>query len=238
MTPPETPPQTPPGTPAPPPAADPMSSRPPVRVLLVDDEPLVRQGMRMILEAEDDLVVVGEAGDGAAAVGLARRESPDVVCMDVRMPDVDGIRATELVLRLPEPPKVLVVTTFEHDGYVLDALLVGASGFLLKRAGADEMVQAVRTIAHGDSLLFPSAVRDLLRPRARTATHTGPALTPREQEVLEGVARGASNAEIAAQLVLGTETVRTHVASLLRKLGARDRTQATVIAYRTGLVDP
>ncbi|HEX7350488.1 response regulator transcription factor [Brachybacterium sp.] len=212
--------------------------RPPVRVLLVDDEPLVRQGMRMILEAEDDLKVVGEAGDGASALSLVRQHSPDVVCMDVRMPEVDGLRATELVLRLSDPPKVLVVTTFEHDGYVLDALLVGASGFLLKRAGAHEMVQAVRTLAHGDSLLFPAAVRDLLRPRARTAEHTGPALTSREQEVLEAVAGGASNAEIAAQLVLGTETVRTHVASVLRKLGARDRTQATVIAYRTGLVEP
>lgn len=210
----------------------------PVRLLLVDDEPLVRQGLRMILEAEDDLEVVGEAGDGAAAVALARRERPDLVCMDVRMPDLDGIRATELVLRLPDPPKVLVVTTFEHDGYVLDALLVGASGFLLKRASAAEMVQAVRTIAHGDSLLFPGAVRSLLRPRAATAEHTGPALTDREQQVLEAVARGASNAEIAEQLVVGVETVRSHVASMLRKLGARDRTQAAVIAYRTGLVEP
>lgn len=231
-----------PGTPAVTPAAEPIAesadTRPPVRILLVDDEPLVRQGMRMILEAEDDLEVVGDAGDGSEAVALVRRELPDVVCMDVRMPDIDGIRATELVLRLPTPPKVLVVTTFEHDGYVLDALLVGASGFLLKRASAAEMVQAVRTIAHGDSLLFPSAVRELLRPRARTAAHSGPALTPREQEVLAAVARGASNAEIAAEFVLGVETVRTHVASLLRKLGARDRTQATVIAYRTGLVDP
>ena len=210
----------------------------PVRILLVDDEPLVRQGMRLILDAEDDLEVIGEAGDGTEALALTRRDAPDVVCMDVRMPDIDGIRATELVLRLPEPPKVLVVTTFEHDGYVLDALLVGASGFLLKRSGAAEMVQAVRTIAHGDSLLFPGAVRSLLRPRARSSEHTGPALTAREQEVLEAVAAGATNAEIAGQLFLGVETVRTHVASVLRKLGARDRTQATVIAYRTGLVDP
>ena len=218
--------------------ATPDDDRAPVRVLLVDDEPLVRQGMSMILAAETDLQVVGEAGDGAEAVALVRGEAPDVVCMDVRMPDLDGIRATELVLRLPDPPKVLVVTTFEHDGYVRDALLAGASGFLLKRASAVEMVQAVRTIAHGDSLLFPDAVRSLLRPRARTAAYTGPQLTPREQEVLEAVARGASNAEIAAQFVVGVETVRTHVAAVLRKLGARDRTQATVIAYRTGLVDP
>lgn len=211
---------------------------PPVRVLLVDDEPLVRQGMRMILEAEDDLVVDGEAGDGSEAVALARHRQPDVVCMDVRMQDLDGIRATELVLRLSDPPKVLVVTTFEHDGYVLDALLAGTSGFLLKRAGADEMIQAVRTIAHGDSLLFSAAIRELLRPRASTSAYTGPELTPREQEVLEAVARGGSNAEIAAEFVVGVETVRTHVAAVLRKLGARDSTQATVIAYRTGLVDP
>ncbi|WP_114854127.1 response regulator transcription factor [Brachybacterium sp. YJGR34] len=216
------------------PPADPA----PVRVLLADDEPLVRQGMRMILEAEEDLVVVGEAADGASALDLARREHPDLVCMDVRMPGIDGIRATELVLRLPEAPKVLVVTTFENDGYVLEALLAGASGFLLKRASAAQMVQAVRTLAHGDSLLFPEEVRALLRPRARTADHTGEPLTPREQEVLAAVAQGASNAEIAADLVVGVETVRTHVAAVLRKLGARDRTQAAVIAYRTGLVDP
>src|SRR5699024_6502542 len=155
-----------------------------------------------------------------------------------RLPTIAAARPTQLVLRLSEPPKVLVVTTFEHDGYVLDALLAGASGFLLKRASAVEMVQAVRTIAHGDSLLFPDAVRSLLRPRAGTAVHTGPELTAREQEVLEAVARGASNAEIAAEFVVGVETVRTHVAAVLRKLGARDRTQAAVIAYRTGLADP
>src|SRR5699024_39716 len=160
---------------------DPAMSEPPtppgrVRILLADDEPLVRQGMRLILDAEDDLEVIGEAGDGAEALALARRDAPDLVCMDVRMPDIDGIRATELVLRLSEPPKVLVETTFEHDGYVLAALLAGASGFLLKRSGAQEMVQAVRTIAHGDSLLFPDAVRTLLRPRARSKGYTGPAL--------------------------------------------------------------
>jgi DNA-binding NarL/FixJ family response regulator len=152
------------------------------------------------------------------------------------MPGVDGLRATELVLRLPEPPRVLVVTTFEHDGYVLDALTVGASGFLLKRAGADEMVQAVRTVAVGQSLLYPRALRDLIRTRPR-ATAGAPVLTPREREVLGLVAQGMTNAEIAAALVVGVETVRTHVASVLAKLQARDRTQAVVLGYRAGLVD-
>ena len=207
-----------------------------VRVLVADDEPLVRSGLRLILDAEPDIEVVGEAGDGAQAVELARALRPDVVCMDVRMPGVDGLRATDLVLRLPEPPRVLVVTTFEHDGYVLDALTVGASGFLLKRAGADEMVQAVRTVAVGQSLLYPQALRDLIRTRPR-ATAGAPVLTPREREVLGLVAQGMTNAEIAAALVVGVETVRTHVASVLAKLQARDRTQAVVLGYRAGLVD-
>jgi DNA-binding NarL/FixJ family response regulator len=208
----------------------------PVRVLVADDEPLVRSGLRLILDAEPDLQVVGEAGDGAQAVELARSLRPDVVCMDVRMPGVDGLRATELVLRLPDPPRVLVVTTFEHDGYVLDALTVGASGFLLKRAGADEMVQAVRTVAVGQSLLYPEALRALIRSRPR-ATAGAPVLTPREREVLGLVAQGMTNAEIATSLVVGVETVRTHVASVLAKLQARDRTQAVVLGYRAGLVD-
>jgi DNA-binding NarL/FixJ family response regulator len=208
----------------------------PVRVLVADDEPLVRSGLRLILDAEPDLEVVGEAGDGAQAVELTRALRPDVVCMDVRMPGVDGLRATELVLRLPDPPRVLVVTTFEHDGYVLDALTAGASGFLLKRASADEMVQAVRTIAVGQSLLYPQALRDLVRTRPR-ATAGAPVLTPREREVLALVAQGMTNAEIATALVVGVETVRTHVASVLAKLQARDRTQAVVLGYRAGLVE-
>jgi DNA-binding NarL/FixJ family response regulator len=210
----------------------------PIRVVLVDDEPMVRRGLQMIMAAEPDIDVVGEAGDGAEALSVVRRLEPDVVCMDVRMPEMDGIRGTELILKLPDPPKVLVITTFEHDEYVLDALVAGASGFLLKRAGADEMVQAVRTIAGGHSLLFPSAVRDLVRPAARTRAHRGPALTAREQQVLELIAQGMTNAEIAEELIIGVETVRTHVGSLLGKLQARDRTQAVVIGYRTGLVAP
>ncbi|SER32171.1 response regulator transcription factor [Microlunatus flavus] len=212
---------------------------PVLRVLVVDDEPLVRQGLRMILEAEPDLAVVGEGGSGAEAVALSRTLEPDVVCMDVRMPDVDGIRATELVLRLPRPPKVLVVTTFSSDDFVLAALRAGAAGFVLKRATAAELVAAVRAVAAGASLLYPDAVRQLALAahRPSPAPYEGPPLTPREAEVLALVAQGLTNAEVAARLVLGTETVRTHVAAVLRKLGARDRTQAVVLAYEVGLVD-
>jgi DNA-binding NarL/FixJ family response regulator len=210
-----------------------------IRVLLVDDEPMVRAGLRMILESVDDLAVVGEAGDGAEAVPLVRALRPDVVCMDVRMPVVDGIRATELLLALPEAPKVLVVTTFSSDDHVFDALRAGAAGFLLKRASAEEVVSAVRAVAAGDQLLYPEAVRQLalrqLRPRPDPrAFH----LTIREREVLALMAQGLSNAEIAAALVVGLETVRSHVAKVLAKLGARDRTQAVVLAYTRGLVDP
>ncbi|KAA1424737.1 response regulator transcription factor [Mumia zhuanghuii] len=208
-----------------------------VRVLLVDDEPLVRRGLRAILENDPGIDVVGEAGDGAAALAAARSLTPDVVCMDVRMPGVDGIRATELVLALDAAPRVLVVTTFESDDYVFDALRAGASGFLLKRADADEVVAAVRAVAAGESLLFPESVRRMaVRHAPARSTYEGPALTPRETEVLTLVARGMSNPEIAQELVLGVETVRTHVANVLGKLGARDRTQAVVIAYESGLV--
>lgn len=161
-----------------------------IRILIVDDEPLVRQGLKHILAAEPDQEIVGEAADGSEVLELVRRARPHVVCMDVRMPGIDGIRATELLLRLPDPPKVLVVSTFEHDEYVLDALVAGASGFLLKRAPAEEMVQAVRTITRGTSLLFPAAVRELVRPRARTVDYTGPALSGREAEVLDRIAPG------------------------------------------------
>ena len=206
-------------------------------VVLVDDEPMVRSGLRMILESVPDLRVVGEAGDGAEAVALVRAVRPDVVCMDVRMPGVDGIRATELLLALEPPPKVLVVTTFSSDDHVFEALRVGAAGFLLKRASAEEVVNAVRAVAAGDQLLYPEAVRELalrqLRPRPDPHAF---ALTAREAEVLALMAQGLSNAEIAASLVLGLETVRTHVAKVLAKLGARDRTQAVVVAYTRGLV--
>jgi DNA-binding NarL/FixJ family response regulator len=208
-----------------------------ISVLVADDEPLARQGLRTILETEDDVTVVAEAADGAEAVALTRRHQPDVVCMDVRMPGIDGIRATERVLALDRPPRVLVVTTFDSDDYVFEALRAGAAGFLLKRSSADAIVTAVRTVAAGEHLVFPEAVRGLaLQHVDRPGGYAGPPLTERELEVLTLVGRGLSNAEIAAELFLGIETVRTHMSRLLAKLGARDRTQAVVIAYQTGLV--
>lgn len=214
----------------------------PVTVLLVDDEALVRAGLRAILTAQPDIEVVGEAADGAAVVPLVRQLRPDVVAMDVRMPLLDGIEATRAVLRaLPEPPKVLVVTTFESDAYVYEALRAGAAGFLLKRARPAEIVHAVRLVAAGDSLLFPAAVRALAQahgPARAPAALEHAALTAREGEVLRLMARGLSNAEIAHRLVVGAETVKTHVSAVLAKLGARDRTQAVIAAYESGFVAP
>ena len=204
-------------------------------VLVVDDDAMVRSGFAAILGAEPGLEVVGEAADGAEAVAATRSLRPDVVVMDVRMPRVDGITATRRLLALEEPPRVLVVTTFEHDSYVLEALEAGAHGFLLKRAGADQLVHAVRTVASADGLLFPDAIRDLVR-QARPTTRALPPLSEREAEVLGLLARGLSNAEIAAELFLGVETVKTHVRSLLTKLDARDRTQAVIAAYESGFV--
>ncbi len=212
-------------------------------VLLVDDEPLIRSGLRAIIDAEHDLSVIGEAQDGAAVTPLVRRLRPDVVLMDVRMPGVDGIEATRrLLANVDDPPRVLVLTTFENDDYVFDALRAGASGFLLKRARADEVVRAIRLLAAGDSLLFPAAIRELA---ARYSPAEAPAgdldaagLTDREAEVLRLVAQGLSNAEIAAQLILSPETVKTHVAHVLTKLNARDRTQAVIRAYQAGFITP
>ncbi|GHF90519.1 response regulator [Streptomyces filamentosus] len=218
----------------------------PIKILLVDDEPLVRAGLRAVLEAQPDIEVVGEAADGAAVVPLVRSLRPDVVAMDVRMPLMDGIEATSAVLRtVDSPPKILVVTTFENDEYVYGALRAGADGFLLKRARPAEIVHAVRLVAEGDSLLFPAAVRDLAaaygqdRPanEAREAL-TRAALTDREEDVLRLMARGLSNAEIASRLIVGTETVKSHVSAILAKLGARDRTQAVIAAYESGFVSP
>ncbi|MFE5868931.1 response regulator [Streptomyces roseifaciens] len=214
----------------------------PITVLLVDDEPLVRAGLRAILEAQPDIEVTGEAADGAAVVPMVRQLRPDVVAMDVRMPLLDGIEATRAVLRTVQPPpKIMVVTTFENDEYVYDALRAGADGFLLKRAAPAEIVHAVRTVAAGDSLLFPAVLRTIAadrgNERARAAMEKA-ALTAREAEVLRQMARGLSNAEIAATLLLGSETVKTHVSAVLAKLGARDRTQAVIAAYESGFVTP
>ncbi|MFE0172012.1 response regulator [Streptomyces sp. NPDC059002] len=218
----------------------------PVTVLLVDDEPLVRAGLRAVLSAQPDIEVIGEAADGAAVIPLVRELRPDVIAMDVRMPLLDGIEATRAVLRtVQDPPKILVITTFENDEYVYEALRAGADGFLLKRARPAEIVHAVRLVAEGESLLFPAAVRQLAgsygaergNPAARAALDRA-ALTEREAEVLRLMARGLTNAEIASGLVVGTETVKSHVSAVLAKLGARDRTQAVIAAYESGFVSP
>ncbi|WP_329287048.1 response regulator transcription factor [Streptomyces sp. NBC_00691] len=211
-----------------------------ISVLLVDDEELVRAGMSAILGNAPGITVVGEASDGCEVVPLVRRLRPDVVVMDVRMPTVDGITATrDLMAAVPDPPRVLVITTFERDDYVYEALREGASGFLLKRSRPAEIVQAVRTVATGDSVLFPAAIRSLVQ--GRQAREPGDALarsqlTEREAEVLRLMAQGMSNAEIAERLFLGVQTVKTHVSGTLAKLGARDRTQAVVLAYESGFV--
>jgi len=211
-------------------------------VLLVDDEPLIRGGLRAVIDSEDDLAVVGEAEDGAAVAPLVRRLRPDVVVMDVRMPVVDGIEATRrLIANVDDPPRILILTTFENDDFVLEALRAGASGFLLKRARPEELVRAIRLLAAGESLLFPAAIRELVlrsSPVPAPAGLEAAGLTEREAEVLRLVARGMSNGEIAAALVVSLETVKTHVARMLTKLGARDRTQAVIRAYETGFITP
>ncbi|MFE5023419.1 response regulator [Streptomyces sp. NPDC056656] len=214
----------------------------PLTVLLVDDEPLVRAGLRAVLSAQPDIEVVGEAAEGAAVIPLVRQLRPDVVAMDVRMPLLDGIEATRAVLRsVSEPPKILVITTFENDEYVYGALRAGADGFLLKRSRPAEIVNAVRLVAEGDSLLFPAAVRRLAAEYGNTSAREAmdrAALTEREADVLRLMTRGLSNSEIAGHLVVGTETVKSHVSAVLAKLGARDRTQAVIAAYESGFVSP
>ena len=212
-------------------------------VLLVDDEPLIRSGLRAIINAEPGLSVLGEADDGAGVTAMVRRLSPDVVLMDVRMPVIDGIEATRrLLANLDDPPRVLVLTTFENDDYVFDALRAGASGFLLKRARPDEVIRAIRLLAGGDSLLFPAAIRELAARHAPAQASGGglesAGLTDREGQILRLIAQGLSNAEIAAQLIVSAETVKTHVAHVLAKLDARDRTQAVIRAYDSGFIAP
>ena len=214
-----------------------------IRVVIADDQALVRTGFRVILDAESDLEVVGEAGDGRETVEVVQGRRPDVVLMDIRMPNVDGIEATRHLMTLAHPPRVLMLTTFDLDEYVYEALRAGASGFLLKDAGADELLHAVRVIAAGDALLSPSITRRLIadyarRPQPSEKPATLDELTPRELEVLRLVARGHSNAEIARQLVLGEATVKTHVARIFQKLDLHDRAQAVVLAYESGLVIP
>ncbi|MBD0842490.1 response regulator transcription factor [Streptomyces sp. TRM68416] len=218
-----------------------MTPRPPVRVVLADDERMVRTALRAILSAEPDLEVVGEAATGAEAVSVVRERRPDVVLMDVRMPEVDGIRATEQILAtLPDPPRIVVVTTFENDSYVYDALRAGAAGFLLKRADADALVQAVRLVARSDTLLFPAAVRTLAAEHARAYPAPAPwvaRLTGRESDVLRLMAAGLTNAEIARRMEVGPATVKSHVAAVLAKTGTRDRTQAVIAAYEAGFMN-
>lgn len=214
-----------------------------IRVLVVDDQVLVRAGFRMILEAEPDIEVVGEAGDGDDAVAEAERLRPDVVLLDIRMPRMDGIEAARRITAGPGGTRALMLTTFDIDDYVFAALRAGASGFLLKDTPPDHLVEAIRVVAAGEALLGPSVTRRLIEEFARTPTPgDGPAgldlLTDREVEVLRLVARGLSNAEIAGHLVVGEATVKTHVGRVLMKLGVRDRVQAVVLAYECGLVRP
>ena len=235
------------------------------RVLIVDDDVLVRAGLRMMIETQDDLEVVGEAGDGVEAIELAASTEPDVVVMDIRMPGMDGLEATRQIVGQPvglgdgadaaddvddtdDGPRVLVLTTFEIDEYVYDAVRAGASGFLLKRTPPEELLAGIRVVAGGDALLAPSVTRRLMREFCR-ATADGPAatdvsnreldrLTEREREVLLLIAQGLSNKEIAAELIVGESTVKTHVKRILMKLALRDRVHAVVYAYESGLLEP
>jgi len=209
-----------------------------ISVILIDDEPLVRAGLAAIIDSDPGLEVVGESDDGAEALDLVTRSDPDVVVMDVHMPHLDGLEATRLLMSRQEPPRVLILTTFDSDDYVFEALRVGADGFVLKRAQPSELVRAVHTVAGGETLLYPQKIRDMAARSVRRVDLVSSAeLSSREQEVLTLMSRGMSNAEIAGEMFLGAETVKTYVSSLLSKLGARDRTQAVIKAFESGFVE-
>nr|WP_272954580.1 response regulator transcription factor [Kribbella sandramycini] len=209
---------------------------------MVEDQVMVRAGFRMVIDAQDDLEVVAEAGDGVNGVAEVRRTRPDVVVMDIRMPVLDGIEACRQLTARPASPRILMLTTYDLDEYALSAVRAGASGFLLKDAPPEDMLAAIRTVHAGDAVLAPSTTRRLLDhlapPFDPAATRAVEALTDREREVLFAVARGRTNAEIAAQLTVSAGTVKTHVSNLLTKLGARDRLQAAITAYESGLIRP
>ena len=212
-----------------------------VRILVADDQPLVRAGIRRVIEADPTLAVIGEAGDGHEAVALTRALKPDVVLMDIRMPILDGIEATTRLVASGTEARIVILTTFGLDEYVLGALRAGASGFVLKEAPPEEILDAIHIVARGDALIAPAVTRAVIEELGRTPVRSDLAsrlhdLTPREREVLELLAQGLSNAEIAAELVVGEGTVKTHVAHLLAKLGVRDRVQAVVFAFESGAV--
>ena len=214
-----------------------------IRILIADDQELVRTGFRVVLDAEPDLEVVGEAADGIAALEAVVQLDPDVVLMDIRMPNLDGIEATRRIAATDRAPRVLILTTFDLDDYVYEALRAGASGFLLKDARAEELRLAVRTVASGDALLSPTITRRLIESYTRRPPRTDrptplAELTPRELDVLRLLARGLSNAEIARELIVGDATIKTHVARIFSKLNLHDRAQAVVLAYESGLVEP
>jgi len=215
-----------------------------IRVVVADDQGMVRSGFSVLLNAQPDIEVIGEAVNGQEAIARAAELRPDVILMDVRMPVLDGLHATREITAMPDPPKIVVLTTFDLDDYVYEALRAGASGFLLKDASATELANAVRLVAAGDALLAPGVTRRLIAEFARMGAPRAPTrkqvdgLTERESEVLALVARGMSNAEIADHLVVAEQTIKTHVGRILMKLGLRDRTQAVVLAYESGLVHP
>ncbi|MET7451650.1 response regulator transcription factor [Streptomyces sp. NPDC005574] len=217
----------------------------PISVLLADDQPMIRTGFRFILEAEPDIVVVGEAADGQEALEETRRLSPDIVLMDIRMPRMDGVEATRLIGEEGSPSRVIILTTFDLDAHVVDALRAGASSFLVKDGPADSLIEAIRTVAAGDAVLAPRVTRRLLDRFAGMPSDTAPTvpprldrLTSREVDVLRALARGLSNAEISLDLGIGETTVKSHVAHILGKFRLRDRVQAVILAYDSGLVTP